>query len=157
MRVPRRGPLIVASIAIAAAAGGCGSGKEPLSATELATRGDRICRDEQAKFDRIQRRPPANASIAADQTKELIDVSEAASADLRELKPPDSIRGPYDAYLEARDRAIDVMKNGRAAAENRDAAGYAGAQTAVAKTAPRRRDLAAAVGFRVCGANPRAG
>ncbi len=49
------------------------------------------------------------------------------------------------------------MKRGREAAEQQDAAGYAAAQTAVAKSAPERRRLAAALGLRLCGANPRSG
>jgi hypothetical protein len=157
MRLPIRGLLVISPVAVAVASGGCGSGKDQVSAADLAQKSDRICRQEQAKFDRIQGQPPANASIAADQTKELIDVSEAASSDLRDLEPPDSSRTPYDAYLDARDRAIDEMRKGRKAAENRDSAGYAAAQTAVAKAAPQRRHLAGALGFRVCGAKLRSG
>jgi hypothetical protein len=128
-----------------------------VSAAELTQKGDAICREEQDRFDQIQAHAPANASIAADQTGELIDVSGAASSDLGDLEPPDELQDRYDSYLDARAKVIDEMKTGEEAAENQDARAYAAAQTAVAKAAPERRQLASALGFKVCGANPRSG
>jgi ElaB/YqjD/DUF883 family membrane-anchored ribosome-binding protein len=152
----RSASLAVPAIAIVALVG-CGSGKDEVSESELRQRADAICREEQSRFDRIQAHAPASASIAADQTKELIGVSVAASSDLRELEPPDSLGDAYEAYLEARDRAVDQMKRGQEAAGERDSAGYAAAQTAVAKSAPERRRLAAALGLQTCGANSKSG
>ena len=148
-------PLGLGVAALAALVAGCGSEKEQVSAAELHQKADAICRDEQAKFDRIQAHPPANASIAAGQTGELIGVAEAASSDLRDLEPPESIRGPYDAYLDARQEAVDEMKRGERAAKQQQSAAYAAAQTAVARSGPERRKLAGALGLEVCGANPR--
>jgi hypothetical protein len=150
-------PLGLLIAALPLAVGGCGSGKEEVSASELTQKADAICREEQDRFDQVQAHAPANASIAADQTKELIDVSEAASSDLGDLEPPEELRDRYDAYLEARAKATDEMKKGEEAAGDQDARAYAAAQTAVAKAAPERRRLASALGFRVCGANPRSG
>jgi len=147
--------VIAASVIFAGA--GCGSSKEKLNAGELAEKADAICRDEQAQFDQIQAHSPANASIAADQTKDLIDATEAASSDLSDLEPPDQLRYPYDAFLRARDGALDQMKKGRDAADSQDSAGYSSAQTAVAKSAAPRHRLAAAVGLKVCGSNPSSG
>ena len=149
--------ITVVSVAIAAMGAGCGSGKEEVSAAELVQRADGICREEQAKFDRIQAQAPANASIAARQTEELVDVTEAASSDLGDLEPPESLRETYDRYLEARGRVLEEMKRGEEAAEKRDSAGYAAAQTAVAKGAQERRRLADALGLRICGAGAVAG
>jgi hypothetical protein len=155
--LPARSILLPLAAAAIIAVTGCGSGKEQVSAAELVQKADRICRVEQTKFDRIQAHPPANAFIAADQTRELIEVAEAASSDLGELKPPEPLTSSFDRYLDARDRAVDEMRRGRDAAENQDSAGYAAAQTAVAKGAPQRRRLAGALGLRVCGSNPRSG
>jgi hypothetical protein len=149
--------LAFPAIVITALASGCGSGKDEMSAAELRQNADAICREEQSRFDRVQATAPANASIAADQTKELIGVSEAASSDLGDLEPPDSLADAYDSYLDARGRALDQMKRGQVAAENRDSAGYVAAQTAVAKGAAERRRFAAALGLQVCGANPKSG
>ena len=149
--------VAVALVAIVALVGGCGSGKEEVTAAELVQRADGICRKEQAEFDQIQAQAPANASIAAQQTRELVDVTEAASSDLGDLEPPESLRDSYEGYLDARSRILDQMKRGQEAADKRDSAGYAAAQTAVARSAPERRRLADSVGLRVCGAGTGAG
>src|SRR5690348_5903455 len=99
---PARSAAIVASAGAAVAvAVGCGSSKQQVSPAELAQRADAICRDEQVRFEQIQAHPPGNAQVAADQTKELIDVAQAASSDLRDLEPPDRLSARYDAYLQA--------------------------------------------------------
>lgn len=147
--------ILPAAPILALLASGCGGGgKTEVSATELVQRGDRICREEQAKFDQLQSVPLGNASDAADQTKALIQVAENANSQLGDLEPPEALRGPLGTYLEARDRAVDQMKRGQEAAENQDSATYVALQTAVARTAPQRRKLAAALGFKLCSANP---
>jgi len=142
--------LVLPTVTVVAFASGCGSGKQQVTAAELVQKGDQICRDEQSKFARIQAQPLANASVAADQTKELIQVSEDANSALGNLEPPEALRAPLDTYLSARDRAIDQMKRGQDAAENQDSGGYAAAQAAVAHTAPQRQKLAHSLGLKVC-------
>jgi hypothetical protein len=147
---------VIPAIAIVAlGAAGCGSGgKQQISSAELVQKGDQICRDEQAKFNQIQAHPLGNASDAADQTKELIQVSENANSELGGLEPPEGQRAPLQSYLSARNRAVDQMKAGQEAAENQDSKGYAAAQAAVVQSAPQRRKLAVSLGFKVCSANP---
>ena len=142
------------ALTILALAGGCGGGKEEVTAAELDQKGDQICQEEQGKFNQIQSQPLANASVAADQTKHLVQVSETAQSALDDLEPPDELRTALDSYLSARARAIDQMKKGQEAAENQDSAAYAAAQSAVVKTAPERKKLAASLGFKVCSASP---
>ena len=150
-----RKTFLIASTATAIAlAAGCGGSKEKVSAEELSQKGDQICREEQRRFDEIQAHPPPNAPVAADQTKELIDIADAANSDLEDLEPPESLQARYDDYLEARDRVVDEMKKGADAADDQDSAEYSSAQSAVAKTNPKRRHLAASLGFKVCSANP---
>lgn len=146
-------PPAVAILALGAT--GCGGGgKQQVSAAELVHKGDQICRDEQTKFKQIQANPLGNASDAADQTKELIQVSESANSELGDLEPPEAQRAPLDSYLSARSRAIDQMKTGQDAADNQDSSAYAAAQAAVVHSAPQRRQLAASLGLKVCSANP---
>jgi hypothetical protein len=151
-----RKSLAIALSAVGAAglAAGCGGGKEEVSAAELSQKGDEICREEQRRFDQIQAHPPPNASVAADQTKELIDVADAANSDLGDLEPPESLQGRYEDYLDARDRVVEEMRKGADAAESQNSTAYAAAQSAVAKTNPSRRHQAAALGFKVCSGNP---
>ncbi len=150
----RRLLLILPAAASIALAAGCGGGKQQVSAAELVQKGDQICRQEQTKFGQIQTHPPSNASNAADQTKELVQVAESANSQLGKLQPPDELKARLDSYLSARDRAIDQMKNGQGAAENQDSSAYGAAQAAVVKSSPERKKLSRAVGFKVCGSSP---
>jgi hypothetical protein len=144
-------PLVLPLLVFGALAAGCGGGKEQVTAAELDQKADEACRAEQEKFRRIQATPPANASEAADQTKELIQVAQSTSSAIDDLEPPDALRMPLEIYLNARDRAIDEMKKGQDAAENQDSRTYGTAQAAVAKSAPQRKRLADSLGFKVCG------
>jgi uncharacterized protein (DUF1501 family) len=146
----RQLPALLPILAIAAIGAGCGGGKEQVSAAELDRKADQICGQEQTKFKQIQARPPANATEAADQTKELIQAAESASSAIDDLEPPDALREALDIYLGARDSAIDQMKKGQDAAENQDSRAYGTAQAAVAKSAPQRKKLAESLGFKVC-------
>ena len=145
--------LLVPALAILSLGIGCGGGKEQVSAAELIQKADQACRTETTKFTQIQATPPANATEAADQTKALISVAESASSTIDDLEPPDALRTPLDAYLSARNRAIDQMKKGQDAADNQDSRGYGDAQAVVVKTAPQRRKLARGLGFKACSAD----
>ena len=146
-------PILLVALAIAAIGGGCGGGKEQVTAAELVQKADQACGEEQARFKEIQARPPANAPEAADQTKALIQAAESASSAFEDLEPPDELGQSLDSYLTLRDRAIDQMKKGEDAAENQDSRSYGAAQAAVAKTAPQRKKLAGSLGFKVCSTN----
>jgi hypothetical protein len=143
-------PLVLPMLVIGVLGAGCGGGKEQVSAAELDQKADQACREEQTKFEQIQATPPANATEAADQTKELIQVAQTTSSTIDDLEPPDALRMPLEIYLDARDHAIDQMKNGQDAAENQDSKAYGEAQAAVAKSAPQRKTLAGSLGFKVC-------
>jgi hypothetical protein len=151
MSWPRWIAPVLLSIASAAVGTGCGGGgSEQVSAAELVQKADAICAKERSSFDRIQAHPPPNASIAADQTGELIQATEDANSQLSDLKPPDDLQSAYERYLEARERAVDQMKRGKDAADDQDSADYGAAQAAVARDATQRRKLAQALGFKVC-------
>src|SRR3954447_16752047 len=151
-----RSLLVLPALAILSLGISCGGSKQQVSAAELDAKADQICRTEQTKFEQIQAKPPASASEAADQTKELIQVAETASSAIDDLAPPDALREALDMYLGARDDAIDRMKRGQDAAENQDSRSYGQAQTAVAKSAPRRKRLADSLGFRLCSSSAKA-
>jgi hypothetical protein len=140
------GLCAAAAIAIA----GCGGGSERVSAAELVQKADAICAKERSSYQRVQAHPPPNASVAADLTGELIQATQDANSELRELKPPEELEPGYDRYLEARDRVVDEMKRGKDAAEDQDSAAYGAAQATVAREAPQRRKLARAVGLKIC-------
>jgi hypothetical protein len=153
MSRPRWIALTVPLVAIGVAVPGCGGGSDRVSAAELVQKADEICGKERSSFGRIQAHPPPNASVAADQTDELIRVTEDANSGLRDLRPPEELEPAYDRYLEARNRTLDQMKRGRGAAENQDSAAYGAAQAAAAAEAPKRRKLAETLGLKVCSAS----
>jgi hypothetical protein len=146
----------IPALAVLSLGTGCGGGNQQVTAAELVQKADQACREEQSKFREIQATPPANASDAADQTKQLIQVAEDASSAIDDLEPPDALRTPLDGYLSARSGAIDEMKKGQDAADNQDSRAYGAAQAAVVKSAPQRRKLADSIGFKVCSSNANA-
>jgi hypothetical protein len=151
MHRSRRLAAPLASSLIVVAVAGCGGGgATQVSAPELVQKADAICAQELRSFDRIQAHPPPNASVAADQTDELIDVTQTANSQLHDLEPPERLRTAYDRYLAARDRAVAQMKRGKDAADDQDSGAYGAAQAAVARDASQRRKLARALGLKSC-------
>jgi hypothetical protein len=150
----RRVLPLIPTIAILSLGIGCGGGNDEVSAAELVQKADEICGKERSTYQRAQAHPPPNASIAADQTSELIQATEEANSRLRDLKPPEELQSNYDRYLEARGRVVDQMKRGRDAAADQDSADYGAAQAAVARDAPQRHKLAQALGLKVCSSSP---
>jgi hypothetical protein len=156
MRTPISIALLTALLLAIPVIAGCGDGAEQVSSAELVQRADQICTEERDRFDQIQSAPPPSASAAVDQTGDLIDATESAISDLRDIEPPESQRDTYDGYLNARDEVVDEMKKGKEAAEDRDTAAYGAAQDAVAKGAAERQKLAAELGFKVCSQSAKA-
>jgi hypothetical protein len=142
---------VVASAALIALVTGCGGDDtEQVSAQELIARGDRICEQGSAKFEKVQAVPAPTAATAAEQTGELVDIATEELDELRRIRPPEELSGRYDAYLEARGRALDLLERGHDAAEEKDADAYGAAQSKAAAEAAKRRKLAEAVGFKQC-------
>lgn len=141
--------LVCPPIALGLAACGDDSSQQ-LSATELVSRADEICRGGIERFEEIQSEPPSNAVEAEAQTEELVDVASEELNDLRELRPPDELQEPYEAYLASRTRALDQLERGRDAAAERDTDAYVVAQTKVTADQPARLKLAQAVGLEDC-------
>jgi hypothetical protein len=146
------------SLLVCAAAGGlaaCGDdSSEQLSAEELVSQADEICRTGVERFGEIQSKPPGNAVEAENQTSELVDVASEELNDLRELRPPDELKDSYDAYLASRGRALDQLERGRDAAADRDTDAYVAAQAKVTADQANRLKLAQAVGLQDCSAAP---
>jgi ElaB/YqjD/DUF883 family membrane-anchored ribosome-binding protein len=141
-------PLSAAALLVALA--GCGSDTEQVTAAALVSRGDQICEQGRQRFNAVQARAPANASAAVDQTNELVGIATDELNELRKIRPPEALRDRYDAYLEARARSLELLEQGRDAAEDKDADAYGVAQAKAAEAQPARLKLARAVGFKQC-------
>jgi len=129
---------------------GCGEDAEQLTAAELVSRGDRICADAQRHFDQIQDQSASNSVEVAEQTAELLDVATDEVNDLRNLRPPDELREPYDSYLQTAGRIVDLLERGRDAAEARDEEAFLEAREKANVEQAERAQAAQAVGFEVC-------
>ena len=99
MTLGKRSILLTPTAALVAALiGACGSdSSQPLSAEELVSKGDAICREGQSHFAEIQAEPPRSAAEGVAQTNELIDVSRDELGELGDLSPPEELPAPTGA------------------------------------------------------------
>jgi hypothetical protein len=150
-----RGRTTVAIVAgLVLAWTGCGEDAEQLTATELVSRGDAICTEAQRRFTEIQDRAASNSVEVSEQTEELLDVATDEVNELRNLRPPDELKQAYDAYLQAASGVVDLLEQGRDAAEERDGEAFLEAREEANAERAERAKLAQAVGFKVCAQPP---
>jgi len=145
-----KAPLAV--LACAALALGCGEKEEsatPSAAGAIAD-GDEICRAAQERISELRAGAPATRREAIELTRGIIAAFEDEIAKLRALDVPPDLEADLDRYLAARERSLEPLRDGLAAAEQSDEAAYAEAQAAVAGGQVERTRLAAAVGFSEC-------
>ncbi|MEK6278519.1 MAG: hypothetical protein AABM29_10965, partial [Actinomycetota bacterium] len=141
--------LCVAALAAATTAlSACGS--DELSVDDFTKQADKVCRDNQEEFSSIQGTPPKTADQAEAQAEALIEVADQALDELRSLSPPEDIAATYDRYLEARERALGYLEDGRDAAAANDPKAYAAAKRKAAAGQAARLALARDVGLRDC-------
>ena len=144
----RRTLPILCAAALAALAAGCGGSSTP--STGFAAKADAVCRQTDQQFERIQATPPLTADQAEKQTMALIDVSEQALSDLKDLTPPSSDAEAYDSYLAARQQALDYLHAGLDAIQKRDGDAYARAKRSSAAHQSERLALARKAGLTRC-------
>jgi hypothetical protein len=123
---------------------------DELTEADFLAQGDAICREAHAGYEDLQRRPPRTANEAAALTEELSGISRDELDAIRDLAAPASLAASLNRYLEAREKGIERLREGTAAAEDGDALAYAKAQAALASTQEKRLRLARGVGFRQC-------
>ena len=148
-RRPQRRSLCAAALAaLVIALPTCGSDEQ--STPDFVKSADRICRDNQQEFAQIQSTPPKTADQAEKQAEALIDVSEQAVDELRDLSSPEDGAAVYDRYLESRERALGYLEDGRDAAAANDPKAYAAAKRKAASQQASRLALARRLGLRDC-------
>jgi hypothetical protein len=125
--------------------------EEELTRAEFLAQGDEICARAHDEFLELQARAPLTPSDAAELTGGLIEVAEEERDAIGDLSEPEELREPVDRYLEARDRGIELLREGQAAAEDADPAAYEELQAELAsgQRDPRYR-LAREIGFEEC-------
>jgi regulator of protease activity HflC (stomatin/prohibitin superfamily) len=98
----------------------------------------------------VQSEPPTDREDSIRFAEELIAVFEDELAELESLQPPEEREQAFDDYLAARREAIDLLEEGRDAAEENDPEGYADAQAEVAAGQVERAELAREAGLSDC-------
>jgi hypothetical protein len=132
---------------------GCGpfgGGGGELTKAELIAQGNEICKRGRDQYLELQQNPPQSAAATAELTHKLIEITQAEIADLRDLDAPADSEDALNAYLDAREAGVEVLKEGVAAAEAQDAQAYAEAQAKIAEGQVHRARLAEEVGFTEC-------
>ena len=124
---------------------------DELTVEEFIAQGDQICGDAHDEFLDLQERTPRTPSDAAELTEALIEVAEEERGAIADLKEPESLSAQVERYLEARDRGIEILRDGVAAAEDADAEAYEALQAKLASTQREPRyAIAEEIGFEEC-------
>jgi hypothetical protein len=124
---------------------------DALSEEEFLSRGDEICATAHEGFADAQSKASGQTPReAVALTDELIEIAEQELADIEALAPPEQLADDLDRYLAARERGLETLREGRAAAEKADIFAYESAQAKLARGQAKRLELAKAVGFSEC-------
>lgn len=124
---------------------------DELTVEEFLAQGDEICAEAHDEFLDLQESPPRTPSDAAELTGGLIEVATEERDAISDLSEPESLSDQLDRYLEARDRGIDVLRDGLAAAEDAEADAYESLQAKLATTQiDPRYETAREIGFEEC-------
>ena len=122
-----------------------------LSRAELIAKGDEICERAHDAFREQQAEPPRTGREAAELTENLLGIAEDELDEIDDLNEPDELEDQLAGYLDARREGIDLIREGRDAAEDSDSSAYERAQGRLARTQhDPRYDLARELGFEVC-------
>jgi hypothetical protein len=125
---------------------------DELTVEEFIDQGDEICSQAHDEFldlqDGVVPRTPGDA---AELTGALIEVAEEERDAIADLREPESLSGQVERYLEVRDRGIEILKDGRAAAESANPSEYERLQAELAATQiDPRFEIAGEIGFEEC-------
>jgi hypothetical protein len=125
---------------------------EDLSVEEFLAQGDEICGQAHDEFLDLQDGArPRTPSDAAELTGALIEVAEEERDAIADLREPDVLSEQVGRYLESRDRGIDLLEQGRDAADDADATAYERFQAELAATqVDPRYEIAREIGFEEC-------
>jgi Protein kinase domain len=172
------GLLVVAAIVVAVLAFGGGDGSSDLEASgaagksgpkqrqhrplalskpELIARADAICADSQSAFEEVRGEfPEASAEEAPDvaYSEALVGISTPAVKRFKALKPPASVRQPYEEYVRAQQRVHKYDVQALRAAHAEHSGEYLAARERRDNGQRERYELARQIGLKVCSASP---
>lgn len=121
-----------------------------LSRAEFIAQGDEICAEAHDAFEELQQVAPRTAHEAADLTERLVDIAEDELDEIERLNQPSELDDEVDRYLAAREEGIELLREGRDAAQAGEPGRYGAAQSRLDAGQRSRRSLAREIGFREC-------
>jgi hypothetical protein len=121
-----------------------------LSAAEFLAQGDEICKQAHDEFLEVQSPTPRTADDAAAQVEALIEIAEEERDAILDLSVPESLAKDLDAYMVEREKGIETLRDGLAAARDDDPTAYEEAQAELASQQARRQEVAQRLGFDEC-------
>lgn len=124
------------------------SAPKPLTKTELIALADAICKQMQAKIDKIPE--PESINELGSAIGKQIAISGPAIEDLKELNPPEDLASDYDAWTAKLDELQTGTEEVRDAAESGSEAQVEKVINEVDSVNTEADDLGKAIGFKVC-------
>jgi hypothetical protein len=99
--------FLVAVAALALVAGGCGSKSKRLSKAEFVSQANAICaKYEQRVRSRMAGIPAGNEQQLASSIEKVLPVIRRGNDELRSLKPPSSLQGSFNRWIEIADAEV---------------------------------------------------
>jgi hypothetical protein len=141
--------LLLVAVAIAGPLAACGS-ESGLSKQDLVAKGDKLCTEAR----RVAPKPPSQQSFqTVERYLDELDKSTTATlAKFKKLKPRESQRKDFEAFLAGAERRLKTIREARDAARARDGGRVTAAlarEQQQERVAYRR--AATKLGFKVCG------
>jgi hypothetical protein len=139
-------------LTVASVLAGCGGGDDGggrLSQAELVSQADAICKDYEGKLNALT--PPVSAEEVVEFADKSVPIAQEGTAALGELRPPEALQETYDAWLAQGEKAIDIVKRLRAAAQEGDQPELQRIAAEAQSTDAESNRLADELGLKECG------
>ena len=146
----RRASLLAIVLVAALALAGCGGGggKTALSKAEFVSQANAICKDFQARIDKLG--APSGVEDLVTLAGKAIPISEEGVAGLRALQPPAELQVDVDAWLATGDVNVAKLKELLAAAKKKDLAAISKISDAGQANSDQAKQLASKLGLTEC-------
>jgi hypothetical protein len=139
--------VLVAALVLAGCGGG-GGGKTALSKAEFVSQANAICKDFQARIDKLG--APSGVEDLVTLAGKAIPISEEGVAGLRALQPPAELQVDVDAWLATGDVNVAKLKELLAAAKKKDLAAISKISDAGQANSDQAKQLASKLGLTEC-------
>jgi serine/threonine protein kinase len=122
---------------------------KPLTRSQLIAQADAICAESKSRYAAIydlEREFSADVPYA----EELVEIARPRIKGLQALDPPQSVAGPFNAYVKSQEEVLETDEGALRAARRGDSAGVESARGQRDAGDSTREGLAREIGFNVC-------